>query len=141
MSGLGRTRNFGGMLETGGKRDIRPVIQSRVENARQYNIRDEDGHYLCPACGLPGFFQGDSYDESGGVIATGICPCCLWEPGYDDNALLSGAPASILESLRQYRRGWSSLGPAWSGRPEQIPPGWNGQAQLAHLFKVAPHVR
>ena len=49
------------------------------------NIRGEDG-FLCPVCGWPGTFSGDSYDPRlGGLIGTGICACCHFEPGYDDD--------------------------------------------------------
>lgn len=112
-----------------------------MEDAEQFNIRDSDGRYLCPACGFPGYFDGTSYDEHDGLAGTGICPCCYWEPGFSDCPGASGAPPTILESLRRHRRGWSSLGPAWSGLPEEIPPGWDGRAQLEHLFQLAPHVR
>ena len=112
-----------------------------MEDARQFNVRDADGKYLCPACGFPGYFRGDSYDERGGLAGTGICPCCYWEPGFDDDPDASGGPATILEALRLRRRGWSSFGPAWAGRPEDIPAGWDGRAQAEHLFEIAPHVR
>ena len=110
-------------------------------DAHQYNIRDDDGGYLCPSCGFPGYFEGPSYDERGGIIASGICPCCGWEPGFDDDPAASGAPDTILESLRQYRQGWMSRLPAWSGKMMVIPFDWDGRAQLARLFEIAPHVR
>ena len=107
-----------------------------MDDARKFNIQDREGRFLCPACGLPGYFQGNSYDERGGVAATGICPCCLWEPGFDDMA----APdqLSVVECLRRYRAGWSSLGPAWSGPTDKIPVGWNGKVQLERLSQLAP---
>lgn len=110
-------------------------------DARQYNICDADGRHLCPSCGFPGYFEGSSYEERGGIIATGICPCCLWEPGFDDDPAASGAPDSILESLRQHRQGWMARLPAWSGKMTAIPSDWDGRAQLARLFEVAPYVR
>ena len=109
--------------------------------AHQYNIRDEDGRYLCPCCGFPGYFEGSSYDERGGVIGTGICPCRCWEPGFDDDPAASGAPETILEALRQHRLGWSSRLPAWSGKMMVAPLHWDGRAQLARLFEVALYVR
>ena len=112
-----------------------------MENGRQFNIRDEDGRNLCPACGFPGYFDERSYGNRGGVIATGICPCCQWEPGFDDSPTASGAPATILEALRQFRRRWPSDGLTWSGQPDQMPSEWDGRAQLDHLFRVAPYVR
>src|SRR5688572_10425809 len=113
-----------------------------MENPLQYNVRDNDGRYLCPACGFPGHFQGDSYDERGGVIATGICPCCLWEPGFDDDAGASGkTEPTILDTLRRFRGTWDVYGMPWNGNYRDIPPGWDGTEQLKHLFEVAPHLR
>jgi len=110
------------------------------EDPMNFNIRSPEGEYLCPACGYPGYFDGSSYDESGPLIATGICPCWLWEPGYDDMPAASGAPDAILDSLREYRRGWSD-GPAWMGKPEGMPPGWNGRIQFTRLLEIAPWVK
>lgn len=109
--------------------------------ASLFNICDESGDYLCPACGFPGYFNGTSYDERGGNAGTGICPCCHWEPGFDDDPAVSrNAKPTILGSLQAYRSGWSGS-PAWSGRPDEIPEGWDGAAQLTHLFEIAPYVR
>jgi hypothetical protein len=111
------------------------------EDPRRFNIRSTEGEYLCPSCGFPGHFHGDSYDQSGPQIATGICPCCLWEPGYDDVPAASGAPDRIVEALKAYRRGWTALGPAWNGKPECIPAAWDRKAQLERLFKIAPWLK
>lgn len=138
---FGGLKRLGQRLSRGGKRTFGSLLLWAMLDARQYNIRDNEGQYLCPSCGFPGYFEGRSYDEHGGVIGTGICPCCGWEPGFDDDPAASGAPATILESLRHYRRGHSSFGPAWAGRSEDIPAGWDGRAQIQHLFEVAPHVR
>jgi len=108
------------------------------EDPRRFNIPTVEGDYLCPACGFPGYFDGTSYDETGPLIATGICPCCSWEPGFDDDPGASGAPDSILDALRLFRRGWTSMGPAWMGDPKEIPPGWDGKAQFERLMKIAP---
>ena len=49
--------------------------------------------FLCPVCGYDGTFKGNHYaDNEGGCIATGICSCCFFEPGFDDNpAALKGS--------------------------------------------------
>jgi hypothetical protein len=110
-------------------------------DARQFNIRDRDGRLLCPACGFPGFANQEAYDERGGLIGTAICPCCLWEPGFDD---LRGSSKSVKEtvlaSVRAYRAHWDEEVP-WLGREENKPVAWNGRTQLAHLFEIAPNVR
>lgn len=111
------------------------------EDPQRFNIRAPEGDYLSAACGLAGYFSGESHDEAGPQIATGICPCCLWEPGYDDVPAASGAPERLLEALREYRSGWLSSGPAWNGKPDDIPPAWDGKAQLQRLFTVAPWLK
>ena len=95
---------------------------------------------LCPACGFPDYTTGEPYGERQGYAGMGICPCCFWEPGVtDDPDGWAEAKASILESLRAYRlRRDPSV---WVGRSEMSPRAWDGRAQLARLFALAPHVR
>jgi len=112
-----------------------------MEDARQFNIRDEDGHLLCPACGLPGFVCEVPYDARGGLAGSGICPCCMWEPGFDDAPPASAAAEdTILGSLRAYRAAWR-VGTEWRGKAGGRPQDWDGAGQLAYLFSIAPHVR
>lgn len=112
-----------------------------MEDARCFNIDDRDGTLLCPACGFAGYSAEAAYDESGGLIGTTICPCCLWEPGFDDNrAASAGAEGTILASLRRYRSSWDGQA-RWSGRDAERPSGWDGTEQLSRLFEIAPHVR
>lgn len=111
-----------------------------MADARQFNIRDDQGKLLCPACGFPEYVVTDAYDEAGG-ISLGICPCCLWEPGFDDNPAASGhAKPSILGSLQAYRAKWSA-DPSWAVPGNPQPASWDALSQLAHLFEAAPHVR
>lgn len=114
-----------------------PRYYAEMDDARIFNIADRDGRFLCPACGLPGFFRGTSYDEKGGIIGTGICPCCLWEPGFDDMGFTG---LGIVESLREYRAGWGSPGPQWAGQIEAMPAGWDGRRQFEHLALLAPFI-
>lgn len=114
-----------------------PNGRNGVESGHWFRLRRE---HLCPSCGFPGYFEGSSYDQRGGIIATGICPGCGWEPGFDDVPAASGTPDTILKSLRQYRQGWTSRLPAWSGKMMDIPLDGDGRAQRARLFAVAPHV-
>lgn len=111
-----------------------------MPDAFQFNILD-DGRLLCPACGFPDYAGEPAYDERGGLAGTAICPCCMWEPGFDDEASASaGAKASILDTLRAYRSNWDGE-PRWRGRLAERPSGWDGRRQLARLFEVAPNVR
>jgi hypothetical protein len=120
------------------------LVELEVDH-RKFNVLDQSGRYLCPACGWPGHFDGHSYWEQGGQIATGICPCCRFEPGYDDDSTVNEftqAEETVLESVLKYRKTWSDEGMAWRGHPKlEAPEGWNPAEQLAHLFAVAPWIR
>jgi hypothetical protein len=108
---------------------------------RRFNIRDQDGQYLCPACGWPGHFRGESYSEDGGLVGTGICPCCLFEPGFDDAPGASAdAKTTIRASIEHYRSGWVAEGMKWRGDPRTMiaPTGWDAEAQLTRLLRVFP---
>lgn len=106
----------------------------------QFNIRNDQGKLLCPACGFPDYAVTDAYDEAGGIPLS-ICPCCLWEPGFDDNpAASSSAQETILASVKVYRAEWSAAA-AWRGHGDLKPMNWDAVAQLAHLLKVSPYVR
>ncbi|GGE81919.1 hypothetical protein GCM10011404_13190 [Sphingomonas prati] len=107
-----------------------------MEGMTQFNIRDEQGLLLCPACGYPDFSYAPTYFDRGGERMV-ICPCCLWEPGYDDAD--AHTAADVLTALRNYRTGWSGSA-SWIS-PNDPPCNWDGQRQLSHLFEVAPNVR
>lgn len=110
-------------------------------DARQFNIRDKDGRLLCPACGFPGYANRPAYDEYRGLIGRTICPCCLWEPGFDDEPLGSAAAKdTIIESLRDYRAAWAEAR-LWKGHANRKPSDWDGEQQLAHLLGLAPNLR
>ena len=97
--------------------------------------------YLCPVCGYDGTFHGNHYDdEEGGCIATGICSCCLFEPGFNDNPAASAdARDSVAASISSYRAKWVAAGSPWRGGDTKSPPlGWDPHDQLARLFQVAP---
>lgn len=107
---------------------------------RHFNVRDKLGKLLCPACGFPDYLFTDAYSEKGGT-PLGICPCCLWEPGFDDNPAASTmAQDTILGSLRAHRAEWSAAF-EWKGYGPDKPADWDPSAQLANLFEAAPHVR
>lgn len=123
-----------------------------------FEWRRLDGLFRCPACGLPGYFQKDAFDEFGGVIAMGICPCCFFEPGFDDDPAASAdAEPTVLASVRSYRRRWMANGMPWrrGTRKERIaigvyderrtsddaPEGWCPKTQLEALFRLAPDLR
>jgi hypothetical protein len=99
------------------------------------------GGYLCPVCGWAGTFIGNHFaDDEGGCIATGICACCAYEPGFDDNPLASDkAKPTIAESITSYRRAWIDMGSPWRGiDATPVPDNWSAEAQLSKLFKRAP---
>lgn len=112
-----------------------------MAEALQFNIVDSHSRLLCPCCGYPGYSNVPAYDKSGGIIGLCICPCCLWEPGFDDDQMASAeANQTILESLIAYRQRWVGL-KKWRGKPEIRPIDWHPETQLEQLYNAAPHVR
>jgi hypothetical protein len=117
------------------------IMVCHMIDARQFNIRDKDGRLLCPACGFPGYAKYPAYYECGGLGGSAICPCCLWEPGFDDEPLASAAAKdTIIASLRAYRAAWAEA-LLWKGRATEKPSDWDGEQQLAHLLGLAPNLR
>jgi hypothetical protein len=102
-------------------------------------IQDKTGRFLCPVCGHAGTFDGHCFDERGGVIGSGICPCCFYEPGFDDDPMASAkAKAMPLESIKHYRAEWIGEGMPWRSVHAPRPASWNGPRQLADLVRIAP---
>ena len=112
---------------------------------RKFNIQDAGRLYLCPACGLPGYFDGSSYCEAGGVIGTGVCPGCRFAPGYDDDPTINeftAAAETVIDSILNHRAAWVGDGMPWRGIPwgDQAPDGWEPARQLGHLLEAAPWI-
>jgi hypothetical protein len=115
------------------------------ENPLRFNIIDDGGQILCPCCGLAGQFSYPPYETHGGSIGCGICACCMWEPGFDDDTMASAhAKPSIKASLDAYRAVWIEQGYPWrtkpwrdNGRPEN----WDGRAQCDELLRRFPHLQ
>lgn len=103
------------------------------------NIAHAPGQFLCPVCGYPVFGPEPVYSESGeGIIGRGICPCCLWEPGFDDEPLASArAQPTVLASINFYRNRWMTLA-QWQGQVAIRPANYDGRAQLSALRDIAP---
>jgi hypothetical protein len=108
------------------------------EDPTIFNIITDDGDILCPCCGLAGQFNEGPYDAGGGIIGSGICSTCFWEPGFDDDPGASGeALPTIRASLFAYRIRWITEGCVWRSA-KSAPPGWDGAAQLANLLHRFP---
>lgn len=102
------------------------------------NVKNAEGQLLCPVCGFADFSRVPAYSSEGGMIGTTICPCCFWEPGYDDCALASRqAKASILASVKDYRAKWVKT-KQWQGKRDAAPSEYDGARQLNALLKIAP---
>ena len=111
-----------------------------VRRASEFLVKGASG-YLCPVCGLEGYFRGDHFDdEEGGCIGKGVCPCCFYEPGFDDNPSASSeALATIETSIKSYRQRWIARGKPWMGGDGGPRPfDWSAEAQLSRLFETAP---
>jgi hypothetical protein len=109
-------------------------------NPLQFNIFDNAGQLLCPCCGLVGQFSYPPYDAQGGIISCGICACCLWEPGFDDDPGASAdAAPTIKASLVAYRSHWTAQGYPW--RSEQsLSADWDRRLQCENLLRQFPHL-
>ena len=111
-----------------------------MKGKSEFNVTDAQGNLLCPSCGFVGYSNAPAYSSKGGMIGVTICPCCLWEPGFDDEpGACARAKDTIKESLNSYRSKWAIL-KEWQGKPELKPIGWNGELQLQELFETAPHL-
>ena len=101
----------------------------------------EATHPLCSSCGLPGYFTALAWDDQGrGVIGSGICPCCFYEPGFDDDPAASAdAQPTVQASVLHYREKWIASGMPWRGKDDYWltkPVDWNPAQQLAALERV-----
>lgn len=116
-----------------------PYIEN-MDGGLVFNIYNATQQLLCPTCGFPDYASAPAYAETGGIIGSAICPCCLWEPGFDDDRSASKhAHDTILDSIRAYRKKWDGAA-LWVGKPENMPKNWNRRLQLNQLFRLAPHV-
>lgn len=121
------------------------------ENPLSFNVMTEDGQVLCPCCGFAGQFAREPngrgggligpYGPLGGIIGSGICSCCYWEPGFDDDPMASAfAKSTIIESLRAYRDAWVSAGYVWRGANSAAPVGWDGRTHCEAFLQKFPHL-
>jgi hypothetical protein len=106
------------------------------------NVLNDNGNYLCPCCGLSGQFSAPPYEARGGIIGSGICGACLWEPGFDDDPLASAvAEPTVLGSLLSYRAEWIAAGSLWlTTTKHKRPEGWSAQVTLNNLCLRAAHL-
>jgi hypothetical protein len=111
------------------------------QTAMMLNVANADGILLCPCCGMPDQFAVNAYNEHGGIIGTGICGACFWEPGFDDDPMASAVAApTIKASLLAYRTHWISEGYPWRGTAQSQPKKWNAIHTLKFLLHRAPHL-
>jgi hypothetical protein len=104
-----------------------------------FNVQTVRGTFLCPACGFGGAFDGSQFETRGGIIGRGICPCCFYEPGFDDDPMASAdAQPTVLLSIASYRANWIAAGMPWRATMTPAPVDWRPETQLATLAEVAP---
>jgi hypothetical protein len=108
-------------------------------------VDSDAGQILCPCCCLAGQFSYPPYDEHGGNIGCGLCACCMWEPGFNDDTM-AGADAkpTIKASLDAYREAWIAQCYPWRTKPwrDNGPPAnWEGRAQCEDLLRRFPHLK
>ena len=103
-----------------------------------FNIVADNGDSLCSCCGLAGQFDNVPYDARGGIIGSGICSACFWEPGFDDDPRASReARPTVKTSLIAYRSRWIAEGHVWRS-DNSARPGWDGAAHLAEMLTRFP---
>lgn len=110
-----------------------------MKDTHPFNVRSECGHYLCPVCGFCDLRKVPPYYPNGaGVTGSGICPCCLWDPGYSDcpHACQKAQP-TVMQSITAYRTEWLRT-MAWRGKPERKPRRYNPLHQIHDLRMKAP---
>jgi len=74
-----------------------------------------------------------------GRIGTGICCCCYFEPGFDDEPGNSpDAKSTVLDSILAYRRAWVDEGMPWRCDIHERPEGWDPIKQLDRLLELLP---
>ena len=117
-----------------------------------------EAQYLCPVCGFAGYFDEQAFDEGGGSVGNGICPCCFFEPGFDDDpGACAEARPTVRETIVTCRERWVADGMPWrrgtrqqriaigvydsSRCSDDAPPGWSPTQQLARLLRLAPDLR
>jgi hypothetical protein len=105
-------------------------------------VQVRTGRFLCPVCGHAGAFDGHCFDERGGVIGSGICPFCIYEPGFDDDPMASAnAKVTPIESIKAYRADWIAHGKPWRSQNVPAPEGWDALHHLKALLNIASGLR
>lgn len=92
-------------------------------------MKNENGKYICPACGYPNLKEQPWLDEN--TSSFEICPSCGIEFGYDDMA--GGNVQDREEFYRQWRERWIKSGMQWWDRSRLAPSEWDPKKQLTNL--------
>jgi hypothetical protein len=82
--------------------------------------------YTCQACGYPRLYTPPF---THGVGSLEMCPCCFYQPGYDDVVLASGRDLSPPE----WRERWVAQGVPWESKMVAPPDGWDPPLQLQNV--------
>ena len=85
--------------------------------------------YTCQACGYP-LLSAPPLTE--GVGSLEICPCCFYQPGYDDEVLASGRDLSP----RDWRERWVAQGTPWGSTILGPPDHWDPLLQLRNVERT-----
>jgi hypothetical protein len=120
---------------------LEAIETSMIVGPTQFNVSDEHGNWLCPCCGMTDQFETMTYDGRGGIIGSGICGACFWEPGFDDDPMASAkADPIIIASLLAYRAEWVSISSPWRSTSTFRPDRWDAAETMKRLFALAPHL-
>jgi hypothetical protein len=129
------------LMQLGAVEKLMTFSPQRKLSGLMFNVANADGNLLCPCCGMTDQFSTTIYDARGGMIGSGICGACFWEPGFDDDPTASAEAApTIIESLLNYRAKWIAEARPWRGTARLQPAQWNPAENLNHLLARAPHL-
>lgn len=91
--------------------------------------------YMCPVCGYP-YLSEPAYNVTiskdaplyDGEPSYEICPCCLFEFGYDD--------MDQGYTFEQWRQKWIDGGMVWGNGKHTPPKDWNPREQVAKVMHI-----
>jgi hypothetical protein len=86
---------------------------------------------ICPVCGFDDLSEPayrDGYNPS-----YEICPCCAYQFGYHDEAVLADDNETVGITFKQWRDKWFMAGMVWDRGSSLPPQDWDPKKQLENI--------